>query len=171
MGSYFTEISQRNKWNRALCWLLWHRLKYQYKDRVSEEFFTLLVVKLTEKLMNIMPCFYPEIKLVGGHSPDCLSTPNKYFCTHYGDVIMGAMASQITGLTIVYSTVYSGTNQRKHQSSALLAFVRGLHRWPVNSPHKWPVTRKMFPFDDVIMRRCTKYICDCKNQFTRTTDK
>ena len=70
---------------------------------------------------------------------------------HYEDVIMGAMASQITSLTIVYSTVYSGADQRKHQSSASLAFVRGIHRWPVNSPHKWPVTRKMFPFDDVIM--------------------
>ena len=46
----------------------------------------------------------------------------------------------------------SGTDQRKHQSSASLAFVRGIHRRPVNSPHKWPVTRKMFPFDDVIMR-------------------
>ena len=43
-------------------------------------------------------------------------------------------------------------NQRKHQSSASLAFVRGIHRSPVNSPHKWPVTRKMFPFDDVIMK-------------------
>ena len=64
---------------------------------------------------------------------------------------MGTMASQITSLTIVYSTVYSGADQRKHQSSASLAFVRGIHRWPVNSPHKWPVTRKMFPFDDVIM--------------------
>ena len=64
---------------------------------------------------------------------------------------MGAMAYQITSLTIVYSTVYSGTDQRKHQSSASLAFVRGIHRWPVNSPHKWPVMRKMFPFDDVIM--------------------
>ena len=42
-------------------------------------------------------------------------------------------------------------HQRKHQSSASLAFVRGSHRRPVNSPHKWPVTRKMFPFDDVIM--------------------
>ena len=60
---------------------------------------------------------------------------------------MGAMASLITSLTIVYSTVYSGVNQRKHQSSASLASVR----WPVNSPHKWPVTRKMFPFDDVLM--------------------
>ena len=71
---------------------------------------------------------------------------------HYNDVIMGAIASQITSLTIVYSTIYSGTDQGKHQSSASLAFVRGIHRWPVvNSPHKWPVTRKMFPFDDVIM--------------------
>ena len=70
---------------------------------------------------------------------------------HYDDVIMSSMASQITSLTIIYSTVYSGPDQRKHQSSASLAFVRGIHRVPVNSPHKWPVTRKMFPFDDVIM--------------------
>ena len=64
---------------------------------------------------------------------------------------MGAIASQITSLTIVYTIVYSDTDQRKHQSSAPLAFVRGIHRGPVNSPHKGPVTRKMFPFDDVIM--------------------
>ena len=63
----------------------------------------------------------------------------------YGDVIMGAIASQITSLTIVYSTVYSDADQRKHRSSASLAFVWGIHRGPVNSPHKWPVTRKMFP--------------------------
>ena len=48
-------------------------------------------------------------------------------------------------------TVYSGADQSKHQSSASLAFVWGIHRGPVNPPHKWPVTRKMFPFDDVIM--------------------
>ena len=70
---------------------------------------------------------------------------------HYDDVIMTMLASQITSLTIVYSIVYSGVNQRKHQSSASLAFVREIHRGPVNFPHKWPVTRKMFPFDDVIM--------------------
>ena len=75
---------------------------------------------------------------------------------------MGVIASQITSLTmIVYSNVYSDADQRKNQSSASLAFVRGIHRGPVNSPHKWPVTWKMFPFDDVIMtinfltpRRC-----------------
>ena len=70
---------------------------------------------------------------------------------HYADVIMTTLASQITSLTVVYSNVYSGADQSKHQSSASLAFVWGIHRGPVNSPHKWPVTRKMFPFDDVIM--------------------
>ena len=76
---------------------------------------------------------------------------------HYNYVIKGAMASQITSLTIVYSTVHSGADQIKHQSSASLAFVRGIHRGPVNSPHKWPVTRKMCPFDDVIMERRSFY--------------
>ena len=64
---------------------------------------------------------------------------------------MSANASQITGVTIVCPTVCSGTDQRKHQSSASLAFVRGIHRSPVDSPRKGPVTRKMFPFGDVIM--------------------
>ena len=76
---------------------------------------------------------------------------------HYDDVIMGMLASQITSLTIVYSTFYSDADQRKHQSSASLAFVRGIHRGPVNSPHKWPVTRKMFPFDDVIINTKSLY--------------
>ena len=70
---------------------------------------------------------------------------------HYDCVIMTTIASQITSLTVVYSIVYSDADQRKHQSSAPLAFVWGIHRGPVKSPHKWPVTRKMFPFDDVIM--------------------
>ena len=71
---------------------------------------------------------------------------------HYGDVITGAKVSQFTSLTIVYSTVYSDADQGKHQSSASLAFVRGIHRGP---PHKWPVMRKMFPFDGDIYI----YIC------------
>ena len=64
---------------------------------------------------------------------------------------MSAMAYQITGVSIVYSTVSSDADQRKHQSFASLAFVRGIHQWLVNSPHKRPVTRKMYSFDDVIM--------------------
>ena len=76
---------------------------------------------------------------------------NIYFWVkHYGDVIVGAMASQITSLTIVYSTVYSGTDQRN---------IKAPRHWPLCReftddwwiPHKWPVTRKMFAFDDVIM--------------------
>ena len=59
---------------------------------------------------------------------------------------MGSIASQITSLTIVYLSIYSGADQRKYQTSASLAFVRRIHRRPVNSPDKGPVTRKMFPF-------------------------
>ena len=70
---------------------------------------------------------------------------------HYNDVIMSAMASEITSVSIICSTVCSGADQRKHQSSASLAFLWGIHQWPVNSPHKGPVTPKMFPFDVVIM--------------------
>ena len=77
--------------------------------------------------------------------------PNHSKSTHYSDIIMGAMASQITSLMIVYLTVHSGADQRKYQSSASLAFVLGIHQWLVNSLHKWPVTQKMFPFDEVIM--------------------
>ena len=72
-------------------------------------------------------------------------------CRYDSNVIIITMTSQITCVLIVYSTVWSGTDQRKHQSSGSLAFVRGIHRSPMNSPHKRPVTRKMFPFDDVIM--------------------
>ena len=59
--------------------------------------------------------------------------------------------SQITSLTIVCSAFYSGADQRQHQSSVSLAFVRGIHWSPVNSPHKGPVTWKMIQFDDAIM--------------------
>ena len=61
---------------------------------------------------------------------------------HYSDAIMGTMASQITGISIACSTVGSEADQRKHQSSASLAFVRGIHQWLMNSPHKGPVTGK-----------------------------
>ena len=83
---------------------------------------------------------------------------------HYNDVIMGAMVSQITSLTIVYSTVYSGADQRKYQTSVSLALVRGIHRRPVNSPHKWPATWKMFPFDDVIMNKIQKFLNRIRGQ-------
>ena len=65
--------------------------------------------------------------------------------THYIDVIMSAMSFQITSITIVYSTVYSGADQE-------------IHRWPVNSPYKGPVTRKMSQFDDVIMSLGRRFI-------------
>ena len=110
-------------------------------------------------VQNVVETWYPNKNDHG------VKRPIEYERKHYGDVIMGKIASQITSLTIVYSTVYSGADQRKHQSSASLAFVRGIHRGPVNSPHKWPVTRKMFSFGDVIM--CTQntfHLTDFINQ-------
>ena len=70
---------------------------------------------------------------------------------HYSDVAMKATPSEIIGVPSVYSTGRSGADQRIHQSFASLTFVRGIHRWPINTPNKGPVTRKMFPFHDVIM--------------------
>ena len=62
---------------------------------------------------------------------------------HYSDVIMGTMA-QITSLTSVYSTIYSSTDQWKHQSFASLAFVQGIHRWPLFSRTKGQKPGKCF---------------------------
>ena len=73
---------------------------------------------------------------------------------------MGAMACPITGVSIVYSTIWSGADQRKHQSSASLSFLMRIHQWPVNSLRNRPVTRKMFLFDTSS--------CPCQEQFAGT---
>ena len=105
----------------------------------------LMTLLWTKKVCFISDCYCDLTRGMG-------SKEKQRLCgKHYNDVIMSAMASQITSLTIFYSIVYSGTDQRKHQTSASLAFVRGIHWWLVNSPHKGPVMRKMFPSDDVIM--------------------
>ena len=103
------------------------------------------------------------LSLMLQHKRDILRWWEIWAPFHYSDVVMRTVASQITSLTIVYSTAYSGADQRKHQSSASLAFVQGIHEGPVNSPHKWPVTRKMFPFAGLnnsigpIARNCPKW--------------
>ena len=113
---------------------------------------------VTQIKMQVIPlCMIINISLsrtVGVSVFICLTASSQNPATHYNDVIMSVMASQITSLAIVYSTVHSRRRSKKHRSSASLAFVRGIHRWPVNSPHKGPVTRKMFPFDDFIMKAC-----------------
>ena len=97
-------------------------------------------------MILMKPFKHYDWKIFSKHRPlDCSSH------IYYSDVMMSAMASQTIGISIVYSSVCPGVDQRKHQSSASLAVVRGIHRWPVNSPHKGTVTRKMFPFDDVII--------------------
>ena len=64
-------------------------------------------------------------------------SPYQLLITHYSSVIMSAMASQITGVSIVYSTVDSDLDQRKHQSSASLVFVRGIPRWIPLTKGQW----------------------------------
>ena len=104
--------------------------------------------KLTKyRCFNCFDTFHKLPKFQNESGNRLLNHPAKY----NNDVIIGEIASQITSLTIVYSTIYSDADQIKYQSSASLAFVRGIHRGQVNSPHKWPVMRRMFPFDDVIM--------------------
>ena len=122
----------------------------------------ILYIRKGNKLTNILLEREHQYIWLALSSPENIRVPNSTNSTHwkhidrtmvvhYNDVIMGTIAYQITSLMTVYSTIYSDADQRKHQSSASLAFVRGIQRRPVNSPHKWPVTRKMFPFDDVIM--------------------
>ena len=97
--------------------------------------------------------------------------PYYIFLYHYSDVIIGAMASQITSVSIAYSAVRSGADQRKHQSSASLAFAMRIHWWPANSPHKGPVTKKVFPCDEVIMTviyRCWKSTLWSQYELTHT---
>ena len=156
------KCGNRETWLYHLCaiWFNWYDilqpLIFSFTDYIinyAHGFAGLCIVAYHQSLMDardefthiFQGCFTGTGAIV--RLPQCQwSYPD-----HYGDVIMGAIASQITSLTIVYSTVYSDADQRKHQSSALLAFVRGIHRWPVNSPHKGPVRQKMFPFDDAIM--------------------
>ena len=104
--------------------------------------------------MVSIPCFVTNKQFVINIAYVARDTPwktnwNVAETIHCNDVIMDAMASQITSASIVYSAVCSGADQRKW--SASLASVREIHRWPVNSPHKGSVTRIMFPFDDIIM--------------------
>ena len=112
-----------------------------------------------------MVSVHPPVNCVRDNSKNTFQDHVIFYARHYDDVIMTTLASQITSLTVVYSIVYSGVIQRKHQSSASLAFVREIHRGPVNFPHKWPVTRKMFPFDDVIMIFGDIYADAIENQY------
>ena len=107
-------------------------------------FINLLNAKNREILFKIIIYFRQQCKVTYKTSPDLrLENMDEAHCNHhYSDVIMSGVASQITSVSSVYSNTCSGADRRNHQSSASLAFVRGIHRWPVDSPHKGPVTRK-----------------------------
>ena len=145
LGLKLNHVSKRGRW----CHGTWSYLVQVIRIGVSTARVLVLPKMIHIDILNIL---YPSnIRVPICQYCHVQYTPKPYrswfLSCHYCNVIMGAMVSQITSLTIVYSTVHTGADQRKHQRSASLAFVRGIHQ----SPHKWPITRKMFPFDDVIM--------------------
>ena len=97
---------------------------------------------------------------------------------HYSDVIMSSMASQMASLMIVYFTFYAGADQRRHQSPASLAFVRGIQQWHVDSPHKGPVTRFALrfvggrPLDSTVVQAPVKFrlFSNSRDRLTKTYD-
>ena len=140
-------------------------LNHQYIPTKHAHSFVLLCILsvlliLRPELTQIFQGYFSDT----GQSQDWLiasETTLKDMGKHHSDVTMSAMGSQITGVSIVCAAVCSGTGQRKYQSSASPAFFMGIYRWQVDSPHKGPVTRKMFPLDDVIIihqyKNTTKY--------------
>ena len=155
------------KWKDVVIWKsLTHHLSFvkvihwlprdsPHKGPVVWSFGDSFVVGLS-KLLNELPVTWDtktrrpcDVIVISENVATTLWRNSDSITSYYNDVIMRAMASQITSLTTVYS--------------ASLAFVRGIRRWPVNSPHKGPVTRKMFPFDDIIMIHVfARYILTCK---------
>ena len=117
--------------------------------KFSLKFIPKLQINNIPEIVQIMAWCRPSDKLLSEKMMVSLLTHmcglSELYC------IPNKMQKVAESITIFYSTVCSGADQRKHQSSASLAFLRGIHWWLVNSPHKWPVTLKMFPFDDVIM--------------------
>ena len=133
-------------------------LRFKSKFKTTNQFSSWSAMEFAKVSFVMLPKYAWSIKKVFGPwngrrsiTGDMSKCVINRVPSHYCDTIMSTMVSRFTRLTVVYSIVYSDADQRKHQSSASLAFVWGIHRWPVTSPHKGPVTRKMFPFDDVII--------------------
>ena len=109
-------------------------------------FFFYKIVVYHFKFPGSQHWLWSEIRDNGLAASPYLSQCWSSLLTHYNDVIMGAIASQITSLTIVYSTIYSDADQGN---------IKAPRHWPLCG--EWPVTRKIFPFDDVIMVYCVRH--------------
>ena len=176
-------LTALQSWKKRKIWLLlsWsdflknNQLCFCNEYRVTYPLYTRLFIKLKKWHIPSYPTAFTLIflrkiawktreRVYHNMEYGALFIQRASYRIHYCDVRMCVVASQITSLTIVYSNVYSDAD-KKHQSSGSLAFVWGIHRGPVSSPHKWPVTRKMFPFDDVIM---WKILCTLESHHLRS---
>ena len=110
-------------WSKAYLWDLCRATRRGLFSRLTSHIYVSMRLDVVADLVKF---------IVKQDSPLALCQPTLQWklswINNYGDVIMNAMASQITYVSIVYSTVCSGTDQRKHQSSVSLPFVGGIHR-------------------------------------------
>ena len=134
---------------QANLWMIWHH-KLKLPLSAKYNWFQWMVIRVEQcakfqaipSIMHGTPQFDPFHQFKIGQEwcverrkiPRLPGSLDHYSAPHYSDAIMSAMASEITGVLIVYSTVCSDADQRTHQSSASMVCVRGIHRWPVNSP-------------------------------------
>ena len=131
------------------CWLIVSEVLCQFYRNVED--ISILDINEFENDQFMMTATSPRVQWVNNMASLFFRLVLSSY-QHYSEVIMSIMASQITGVLIVCTTICSGVDQRKHQSFTSLAFVSKIHRWLVNSPHKRPVMWEMFPFDDFIMK-------------------
>ena len=133
-------------------------LRYASYQRFDGTLFLTYSYVTTQKMIMTMPQFvHSNCRRKGRYLPLISVITSNHWplgCVagllHYSDTIMSPKTSQITSVSSVNSIIFSDAEQRKYQSSASLAFLRGIHQWLVNSLHKGPVTQKMFPFDDIM---------------------
>ena len=153
-GRHFADISNRFLLNENRCFFNQISLKFVPTGPVDKMPLLLQVMdchRTTATSLHLNQYWSSSLTHVCVSRPQRVKSSEAELNKHYNDVKMSAMGFQITSLTNVYSTVHSGTDQIKYQSSASLAFLQGIHRSSLNFPHKGSVTRKMFPFDDVIL--------------------
>ena len=143
--NFFIKI-YHNGWSFSnMCFLIGWRVHYQCQKFKKVTYFLSFYNRcalwvLSKVYIQLFISIYSYLYHNAHLSKSCCYDVHR---EHYSNDIMGAMASQIIKFTVVYTTIYSGADQRKHQSSASLAFMWRIHRWPMSSPHKGPVIQKI----------------------------
>ena len=147
-STVYSDADQRKHKSSASLAFVWGIHRDRWIPRTKGQLRGICFYLMTSPWVSLQFTLSMMVRLISKpHSTWCVQKYNLILSNHHSDVIMSA----INGVSIVCSTICLGVDLRKCQSSASLPFVSRIHQWPVDSPHKWPVTRKLFPFDDAIM--------------------